>query len=252
VRFYEPSFQLGNYEEFVFDTWDGQTDTVRSADTLYYSEIVLWTEVYEYDANDQLKRVIKFSGSQDPMFFYGPNKEIAIKEDLFSFNERISDTARVAMTIRNESESVLKLSTEFDAENFSTEQNTMVLPPQKEKSFAFQLIIQPQINEYTVTLRNDSISMDITVKTIGYNVESNDVSQENQISVDGSFVYWRSGNEALVRIYDKEQANVMRTFSLAQEITTVDLKGIKPGDYMLCKRDFSADQQTCCKLMVAK
>jgi hypothetical protein len=94
--------------------------------------------------------------------------------------------------------------------------------------------------------------MDITVKTIGYNVESNDVSQENQISVDGSFVYWRSGNEALVRIYDKEQANVMRTFSLAQEITTVDLKGIKPGDYMLCKRDFSADQQTCCKLMVAK
>ncbi len=254
VRCRETEYVLiGSFEAVVFKGFIGQVDTVRNADTLYYGEKLLWTEEYQYASNNELRRIIKSQfGEQDPIFLYGPNKEIAIRKDEFSFSNRVSTIEVVTMAIHNVSESLVKLTVAFESENFSTDQYRLFLPPQKDTSFTFQLSIQPNVNHYTVTLKNDSISVGISVKTFGYNIESNDVAPENQLTVKNGFVYWRSGDEALLRLYDKEQQSILRTFSLAHETFTFDLKGIKPGDYMLCKRSFSTPQQSCCKLKVEK
>ncbi len=250
VSFYEPNFQIRNPESVFFLAWDDQADTIQNADTIYYGEKLLWTEKYEYDANDQLSRIIKLTWDQDLIFLYGPGKEIAINKDQFSFNERVSDIKIVTMTIRNESDRVLTLTPEFETNNFSTKQDQLVLPPRKETAFTFQLSIQPNDNQYTVTLKNDSISIDLSVATFGYNLESRNFSVEDELSVKNSFIYWRTGDEALLRLYDNEKKNILKTFSLAHERSIFDLTGVQPGDYMLCKRDFSTDQQACCKLKV--
>ncbi len=250
VNFYEPNFSTKNHEVFVYDTWKGGTDTVHSADTTHYGESLLWTEYYEYGFDEHLKRIVKYARGEGPVFLYGPNKEIGIIKDEFSINNRVAEREEIILEIQNESDYPIELSPIFRADNLSANQDQLVISPKSESTFIFKILIEQGEQNYIVTLKNDSISIGIFVKTTGYHLQSDDLFMENQFSASDELIYWRSGNEALLRLYDKKQEKILKTFSVAKERVVVDLKGLNPGNYLLCKRDFGNGDETCCKLIV--
>ncbi|MEM9052365.1 MAG: hypothetical protein AAGC47_09970 [Bacteroidota bacterium] len=252
ICFYEPSFSLRNHEEFVYETWEGESYTVHYVDTASYGENLLWRDKHEYNSQNEFVRAVRFIYGEEPVYLYGPNQEIGITSDEFNIHDRVSKTEIITVEISNRSEELLTLTTKFEGDNLSTKQKSLALPPKESSTFTFQIAVDEGANNYIVTLHNDSISVDIKLSTRGYHIKSSDLSSENQFSVSNEFTYWRSGNEALLRIYDSDQEKLLQTFSLAHEETEIDFTGINPGNYILCKKDFSQNQETCCKLTIEK
>jgi hypothetical protein len=103
-----------------------------------------------------------------------------------------------------------------------------------------------------VTLKNDSITIDLSVRTFGYHIASEDIEKGEQLTVNKSFVYHRTGNEALLKLYDIDKEKELETISLAKQRTNIVLEKIKPGSYWLCIVDYSADKRTFCEILIKK
>lgn len=262
VRYYVPAFSTETEKKLFFYKAPFDSDTINKEDTVSYIDTIssyqklFWADKYEYRKNGKLKRIVRKKGSQDPVYFYGPNREISLKKDYLDyhldFNERIGTIKTVAVEIENNSDNTLSLIPRFENNCFSTDRKKLVLPPKQSSSFTFNLSIEPEDNNYTVILENDSISINILLKTFGYHVKSADVANGGQLLVKNHFIYMRTGSEALFKLYDQDRSKLLRTGSLAKEKTTINLEGIKPGEYWMCVKNFSADKENCTELKIER
>jgi hypothetical protein len=246
VKFYEPAKRKLSKEEAFFHGITPDKDT-----TVFYEEL-LWTEKYEYTDNWDLKRIERKERSQKLIYLYGPNKEIGVNTDNFYFIGKVDTTKTVSIEMINNTDSPIVLKPESSPGNITTANKEFVIPANQSSIFTLVLTIEPNDNTYIVTLKNDSIIIDFSIRIFGYHVESNDIERGQQLTVKKSFVYHRTGNEALLKLYDKNKERELKTISLANHRTTIDLEKIKPGDYWLCTIDYSSDQRTYCKIIIEK
>ena len=78
------------------------------------------------------------------------------------------------------------------------------------------------------------------MRNFAFNISSVEIKDENEITLKRQFTYYRTGKEALLKIYDSKKERELKTVSLAKEKTQIDLKKLKPGQYWFCAVDFSS------------
>jgi hypothetical protein len=246
VKYYVPGQRILNEGEVFF------YNLPPGRDTTIYFENILWTEKYEYNNNGKLKRVKRIESSHEPVYLYGPNKEIGIKTSDFSFIDNVNNTKMVSIILTNNIKHSIVLRPEFSSNNITTKNKEVVLPANQSLTFIFRLSFDPNDKSHAITLKNDSIKIDLSIKTFGYHVNSQNINNGQQLTLPQNFIYQRTGNEALLKLYDKNKEKELKTISLAKNITTIDLTEIKSGDYWLCIVDYSINKRTYCKITIEK
>jgi len=221
-------------------------------DTIIYYENLEWREKYEYNENWELKRIVRIDTSQTPVYIYGPNREVSITKDGFYHIDKVGNTQITSVEITNNTGKAIILTSVFNANNIKTEKEKTLFPANKSSTFTFETVLEPDDNGYVVSLKNDSMIIDLSLRTFGYHIESTDIEKEKKLTIEKNFVYYRTGNEALLKLYDKDKKNVLKTVSLAKQKTTIDLNELKAGNYWLCTQDFSTNSQNCCVVKIQK
>jgi hypothetical protein len=80
---FEPAKRKMSEEEAFF-----QGVTYDKDSSIYYEELK-WSEKYEYNDKWELRRIVRMETSQKPVYFYGPNREIALQTDEFYFTDKV-------------------------------------------------------------------------------------------------------------------------------------------------------------------
>ena len=117
-------------------------------------------------------------------------------------------------------------------------------------------LIQPS-GFYTLSLTLTTLDARINIEAslFGYDIVSSDFEQTNPISATTSnetLIYNRTGDEALLELYDDKGINLIKTFSLAREKTMLDFSDILNGEYLLRIINFKTNQSKSCELILAK
>lgn len=241
ILYYKPvERKLSKEEAFM----NGVQDSI-----LYYEELK-WTEEYEYQDDWKLKRVKRIEASQKPFYLYGANKEVKLQLSDFYLIERVNDTISVSVELTNNTNQIISFEPEISSSNITIDSLKFELNSKRSSTFTFKITIEPYENNYVLFLKSDSIVIDFTLQTFGYHIDSYDIEKEQILTATKSFIYYRTGSEALLRLYDIKKENILETFSLAHQRTIVDLHRTKPGQYWLSIVDFSTDKQVFCKIRI--
>ena len=222
----------------------------QAKDTTEYYHYFIWTEQYEYDDEWKLSRIKRTEKDADPIFIYGPNKDVSVRSSDFFLIGRVNDSKQVSVELKNNSKNSIALVPKFSSKDCSGKKQILNLAPHQTTTFAFKVNLQPNENQYQVELKNEHIKIGISVKTFGYHVLTGDIKTGHELKVEKNFTYHRTGEEALLKIYKKDKE--LQTISLAKKNTDINLQKLKPGEYLICTINYSDDYKSCCKVEVSK
>lgn len=245
VRHYSPyERELSKEEAFFYAQSDLEPEVIHSQ--------LLHTDRYFYDENWKLKRIERTDRANEVNYLYGPNQEISLKATNFYFINRVGNSQILSLEMRNNSGQAVALHMEFDSDNFSAENKEVVLQADTVTMVGFGFTFKPDNNQYLVTLKNQDIRVEYVVRTFAFHISSQDIRDKNELTLKRKFIYYRTGNEALLKIYDSDKERELKTVSLAKHQTQIDLKKLKAGRYWFCVVDFSSKAYPCCKVQIEK
>lgn len=247
IKYYVPVSRKLEVKELFFHK------TPLNKDSTIYYEVLTWTEKYEYNNDWSLKRIKRTDNVNGIVnYFYGINKEISLNDYEFNFTGKVANKQNIEIELTNNTDSVINLMPKLSSTNIAQHSTEFSIPARESKTFSFELLIEPENNSYVVTMQNDSISIDFYVTTFGYHISSKEIENGEKLIVKNNFVYYRTGNEALLKIYDSEKKNELKTISLAKEKTIVDLSNIENGNYYLCMINYSSQTRSYCEVKIEK
>jgi hypothetical protein len=139
-----------------------------------------------------------------------------------------------------------------DENNKTISNQTAILEPQKETEIQITFIIESNENKYKFILEKDSINLTFPVWTFGYHLSLNEICDNLAFKQNQDIIYFRQGNEALLKIFNEKKEKELKTISLAREITYIDLREFRPNKYSFCTIDYSTKKQKCCIIMIEK
>ena len=215
-----------------------------------YSEVLQSMDTYEYDDSWEFKRIKRYEASNEVVYLYGVNRDVGLRHSNYNLIGRVNSTKVISIILTNNTDKTIILTPELSSKNLITDKQEFVLPSKQSSTFIVTLTIEPNDNGYKLWLKNKDLLIEVSIQTYGYHIESKDIEKEQLLTVQKSFVYYRTGNEALLKLYDKDKKEEIKTISLAKERTIVDFKGIKSGVYWLSIVNFSLAKQTFCKVKI--
>ncbi len=241
-NYYKPSFKSGDRAStFVLG--------LPPKDTIIYYDGLLRTDQYLYNDDWELIRVKRKEGTK-VSFLYGPNKALGLSYDHFSSFGRVGTLHTMPIDLVNYSDQPLTLSLTFSAANLKSKEKQLIIPPNDMIVFEVALTLEPGEQNYQISISNETIQADIQVQAFGHHLASWEVKEGVMLSLQKEFVYYRSGNEALLQVYNNKREKVLKTISLSKERTHVNLGNLKPGIYWISKTDYSAGKQIFSQVLV--
>lgn len=246
VHFYRPSIKKLSKEEAFFRALPPDKDST------ILNEELLWIEHYEYHTNEVLKRIKRIEDSKKTMYFYGSNREITV-EPLFDYDfiGKVNDSETVSIELTNNSQQTITLHPISDAKNLAVLKEFVLLPEQA-SIFTFKYTFEPHHNYGKLVLKNDSLEIEFSVRGFGYHLETKDIEEGKPLTIPHRFVYFRTGDETLIRLYDKNQKEVLKTIPIHNPKSDIDLSKFGEGTYWICSVDYSADLNICCEIRIEK
>ena len=242
--YYEPAERKFSNEEAFFHAITLDNDSI-----IYYEERK-WIERYEYRDNWELRRIVRIEKSDKPRYFYGPNREIS-PEILQQFLiNRANSIANIDIELTNNSEKLITLTPVFDVQNLIPKNEIFELLPHHKSVLEFELSIEPMDNSYLITLMNDSIIFDFTVITRGFHINGSDFEAKEEIILPPNFVYHRTGNEALLKVFDSEKKKELRTIPLSKEWNQIDLSDLPTGYYWFNTINYTENKKSFIKILI--
>jgi len=225
----------------------------QNKDSTIYYEVLKWTEKYEYNDDWSLKRIKRIDNIHEKViYFYGVNKEITLSNYEFNFTGKVGDKHTIEIELINNTDTVIFLKPKVSSTNFIIHNPDFYIPARENKTFSFELLTEPDKNSYTITMQNDSITIDFYIAAFGYHLSSKEIEKGEKVIIKNNFVYYRTGNEALLKIYDFEKKNELKTISLAKEKTIVYLSNIENGNYFFCIINYSSQTRNYCEVKIEK
>jgi hypothetical protein len=242
--YYEPAERKLSTEEAFFHGITSEKDSI-----IYYEERK-WIERYEYRDNWELKRIVRIEKSFKTKYFYGPNREISAEIFTQFLIDRANSIVNFDIELINNSEKLITLAPAFNAQNLIPKNELFELLPNQKTVLEFELSIEPMDNSYLITLLNDSIVFDFTVITRGFHINSNDFEAKGEIVLPANFVYHRTGNEALLKVFDSEKKKELRTIPLSKEWNQIDLSDLTSGYFWINTINYTDNKMAYIKVMI--
>lgn len=250
ATFYKP-YQVVYNKAIAFQLGYSMEDVYKDS---VYQSLPIWTEDYEYTANWKLIRIKRCYGHSgcryyvdSLIYFYGPLKQISLDATRFYRQGRVGELVNIPVSIKNHLEQPLLLNITDSSGTFSFSTGIKEISLHPETQHSLNISFQIERGEYFRTIKlNDSITgIQINIGTFGYDVKSEDL-QNGQLLLPKKFIYYRTGEEALLTLIDPNKTDTIITVSLKLEQTMVDLTKIKSGSYILSTNDFSKPEVRQC------
>src|SRR5690606_41989987 len=89
-----------------------------------------------------------------------------------------------------------------------------ILPPEQKSIFTFKHIFEPQHTYGKMVLENHNFEFEVSVRGFGYHIETKDIERRKFLNVQKRFVYLRTGDETLMKIYEKNQKEILKTIPI--------------------------------------
>lgn len=247
--FYEPyqmvydkaiAFQLGLFPDYVGDS--------------IYRYKTVWEENYEYNSDWNLERIKRCYGhwgcsyhTDSVIYLFGEHRQISLDSTRFYRQGKVGELVNVTIPITNhlERHCLLDVNDSSNSFSFSTGIKRFSLPPNTTDTLDITFRLKRGEHFRTIVLSDSITDIQINIATFGYDIETADLI-EKQLSLPKKFIYYRTGEEALLTLIDQNRTDTLSTVSLKFEKTTVDLSKHKSGDYILSTIDFSKSEIQQC------
>jgi hypothetical protein len=77
----------------------------------------------------------------------------------------------------------------------------------------------------------------------GYDLTTADFQQQDLITLNNTFSYYRTGNETLLKVYKKKTSEPIQVISIAQDKKEIEIEKLKSGKCWFSLVDFSNNKQ---------
>ena len=247
VVFYEPNTYKLPPDELLFHGFPSDLDTT------FYGEKAVWAERYHYTNGGFLHRVDGHHYATDSLYtLYGPHRELSVVNPFHHATGVVGTQHKEALMLTNHSDQPLELKVLAEDCFRSELPKTITIPPKTTQRYYMTLTLEPGDRKTNIRVHGDSLRVQLPVMAFGYHLRSEDAQQGNTIELKQRALYYRTGTEALLHVYDKRKKELVKTQSLAHHKTWLQLEELEPGRYWLCVEDFSNSSKTWCKATLLK
>jgi hypothetical protein len=240
ICFYEPvSRKLSAQEAFNMDL-----PSRNSNSQIQHYEELLWTEFYEYTDNWQFYRTrIRNTGTYTYTFCYNIDRDFELINKIPVLVHRINSKALLFLELENNLSKPIVLNFSTQSENIRFQEKQFVLGAGQSTKIYFEVEVEPNDRDYQIDISTDNTKTSIVLNARGFHFSSLDVVDNGVLNLQRNMIFYRHGNETLLRIFDKRKRKLIKEISLAQLFVELDLSELKNGRYHLCFVDFASNKQ---------
>jgi hypothetical protein len=205
----------------------------------------LYEDYFEYDSGWNVVRIKRIHSAQPPIFIYGRHHSIGLFTTKLYTTYRTRDTNTIEVPILNLTNRDLSIQVETASPTILNSYLPCIVHAADTSQCSIQIVQPNGFETLNFALVADDARIEIEVTLFGYDVESSDFDQSKPIhanTTNDALIYYRTGNEALLELYDSTGENLIKTFSLAREKTSLDFSDIQPGTYQLRTINFKSNQ----------
>ena len=223
---------------------------LNPGDTLVYQR-VFHEDFFIYTNHWDLICIKRIKPNSQPLFIFGSEESVGVFSTTYHLTSRANSNVsiniplvsltnhNISLELDNSSKKIFQLNSPF----LLTARDTAVCTIQNSPSAGYK--------EQNLVLLVEGVPVVLRIKSFGYNLTSTDFGISYSIqTANDTLVYYRSGKEALLELYDEAGSTLIQTFSLALEKTDVDISGIMNGRYQLRTVNFKTNEAKICELVV--
>lgn len=176
--------------------------------------------------------------------------DLTIGEFKWFSTGRAGEMTSFSVPFNNYSEDTLRFSV------YGSEPTDMVfpkkysIPPKSLDTLRFKVRVNPGEHYHTLNLKREIAQIEIMVRVFGYDLSTTELDAMESLQLDSTFIYYRKGNESLLRFYDVKKEEIVMNVPLSREITEINITDLKPGEYWLEKVHFDTKRSTFSKVHV--
>jgi len=215
----------------------------------------LYEDYFEYDSDWNVVRIKRIHSAQPPLFIYGRHHSIGLFTTKLYATYRTQDTNTIELPIINLTSRDLSIQVETSSPAIINSYLPCIVHTDDTSQCSIQIVQPNGFETLNFALVADDARIEIEVTFFGYDVESSDFDQSKPIhanTTNDGLIYYRTDNEALLELYDSTGENLIKTFSLAREKTTLDFSDIQAGTYQLRTINFKSNQSKYRELILTK
>ena len=202
-----------------------------------------WREIFEYDSNWQLIRVVKVDSSNTLTYLYGDRQEIGIANHTFQLEGVVGNNYQLTIPVENFSDHKVPLRFENLPESM-TANDTYLVPSNTQYDVILNLTPAFDYNTYNINLVGEKLKIELIVNTEGYHYKTSDFAVDTPIIITHrNIVIKRENAEVLLTILSSDNKKTIKQITLNRELAQVDLTRLTPGEYIFVFTDFSNDSK---------
>lgn len=238
ICFYEPvSRKLTPQEAFNLNL------PSRNSQLQHFEEL-LWTEFYEYTDNWVFYRTrIQTKGTYTYTYCYNIDRDFELINKIPVLVYRINSKVLLFFELENNQNKPIVLTISTPSENLRFQEKQFVIGANQSSKVFFELEVEPNDKNYHIDINSENTKTSLILNTRGYHFSSHDVVENRVLKLQRNMIFYRHGNETLLRIFDKRKRKLLKEISLAQLYVELDLSEFKKGAYQLCFMDFTSKRE---------
>lgn len=201
-----------------------------------YEEVKLWEDHYEYTGDWEFYRIKHTSFNPYRSYYcYSIDKSIAIDYKPQIFTNQVGNISQVSIAFENLTAHEQLVSISSTLKVLDLVDSTYVLQAHEKRQILFSLTHLPGISTDYFKVDADGSMVSFPISWKSYHFSSTMVNSDiDTLHLTRKSVFYRTGDEAFLRIYDPERKIIHMSYSLAKSWHEFDFHMLKNGYYHFC------------------
>jgi hypothetical protein len=217
-------------------------------DSLRRLSIITWKEIYDYSQDSGIYKITRFEQGERSVTYFGNYIEIKLLTPDATIIERTGSNKIIAIDIwKNENCKLVKI------DRIASLNDTITYDIDSKDSiinYKSTLNVNSGFEEYKYYIKCESAESIYNVHAFGYDLSSEDFYNKEVISIKPEFSYYRTGNETLLKVFERKQSKPIIAIPIGQDRKVINLKELKNEYYWFCIVDYSSNTEHWIKAII--